>query len=340
MLKQLDHIPEGLLSLEPEQLHDFLGGPTLIHLPGRQQPALLVSVLMHGNETTGWYAVRDLLRACCGTGSEPSLPRSLSLFISNTEAAKHQVRHLKGQPDYNRVWPGSTLKAGPEHRVMQEVMDTMAARGVFASVDIHNNTGLNPHYACVNELQDEALHLATLFSRTVVYFTKPVGVQAAAMLSLCPAVTLECGKVGQQHSTDHARAYVDACLHLSEHPQHPVAPHDIDLFHTTAIVKIAKNIRFGYSGDDLDLLLEADLEHYNFRELRSGTPFGKVFNDGQKLFDVTNEKGEHVQDHYFESGEGQVRTRVPVMPSMLTPDTAVIRQDCLCYLMERYSYNQ
>ena len=29
--------------------------------------------------------------------------------------------------------------------------------------------------------------------------------------------------------------------------------------------------------------------------------------------------------------------RVPVMPSMLTCDPEVIRQDCLCYLMERYN---
>jgi len=33
--------------------------------------------------------------------------------------------------------------------------------------------------------------------------------------------------------------------------------------------------------------------------------------------------------------EGELRTRVPVMPSMLTRKLDVIRADCLCYLMER-----
>ena len=62
MLKQLDHIPPGLLDLEATQLQAVLGGPTLIHLEGRRQEPLLVTVLMHGNETTGWEAVRILLR--------------------------------------------------------------------------------------------------------------------------------------------------------------------------------------------------------------------------------------------------------------------------------------
>ena len=38
-------------------------------------------------------------------------------------------------------------------------------RGVFASIDIHNNTGLNPHYGCVNQLDQHSLrHRSTFVS--------------------------------------------------------------------------------------------------------------------------------------------------------------------------------
>jgi hypothetical protein len=37
--------------------------------------------------------------------------------------------------------------------------------------------------------------------------------------------------------------------------------------------------------------------------------------------------------------DGKIRLRVPVMPSMLTLDERVVRQDCLCYLMERYDHH-
>ena len=99
------------------------------------------------------------------------------------------MRHLDGQPDYNRVWPGSETDGTAEHALMRDVMQRMADREIFASIDVHNNTGLNPHYACVNVIDNRFLHLAALFSRTVVYFLRPLGVQSMALAKLCPAVT-------------------------------------------------------------------------------------------------------------------------------------------------------
>ena len=43
-----------------------------------------------------------------------------------------------------------------------------------------------------------------------------------------------------------------------------------------------------------------------------------------------------MSERYFEIEHGEVRLRQRVMPSMLTRNQAVIRQDCLGYLMERY----
>ena len=336
MLNQLFHLPDGLLNLSADALHEKLGGPSLIHLSGQRQPALFVSVLMHGNENVGWEAVRELLRKYTLGGGELPLPRSLSLFIGNTAAAAVNIRNLPTQPDYNRVWPGSEPASTAEHKLMQEVVDCMASRGVFASVDMHNNTGLNPHYACLNALRTETLHLAALFSRTVVYFTRPLGVQSIAMTRLCPSVTLECGKVGQAYGVEHALEYLDACLHLAEHPRHPIAHGDIDLFHTVAIVRVPEDISFGFGCDDRDLCLLDDLEHLNFRELPPGTSFGLAGSLMDIPFDVLNEEDVNVGGRYFELDQAVIKTRTPLMPSMLTRDETVIRQDCLCYLMERY----
>ena len=334
MLKQLDHIPSGLLDLPATQLEAVLGGPTLIHLDGRRPEPLLVSVLMHGNETTGWEAVRRLLPHYL-TG-EAELPRALSLFIGNVSAAAVGLRRLDGQPDYNRIWPGCEDAGTPEHALMRQVLETMQARRVFASVDVHNNTGINPHYACVNRIDNRFLHLATMFGRTVVYFIRPCGVQSLAMAKICPSVTLECGKPGQLNGVEHARDYLDACLHLSEHSEHPVAPHDIDLFHTVATVKIPPEISFGFAEESVDIRFEADLEYLNFRELARGTRFGRLRPGDSFRLDVIDEQGNDVMQRYFCTDDEELTLRVPVMPSMLTRDHRVVRQDCLCYLMERY----
>ncbi|MDG1904746.1 MAG: M14 family metallopeptidase [Arenicella sp.] len=293
---------------------------------------------MHGNETSGWYAVRELLKTVYQNPTH-ARPRSLSLFIANTEASKHGVRHMPNSPDYNRVWPGSELDHSPEHDLMQQVFNEMRKREVFVSVDIHNNTGLNPHYACVHKLDAQTLKLATLFGRTIVYFIRPVGVQSIAMSELCPAVTLECGKAEHSYGAEHALSYLNACVHLNELPNTPVPPHDIDLFHTTATVKVPDHMTFGYSSPELDLDLVSHLEKFNFQELEVGELFARTHSNASGSLNVTNEAGENVFDEYFELACGELRTRKPVMPSMLTNNLEVIRQDCLCYLMERYEYH-
>ncbi|RDH89032.1 MAG: peptidase M14 [endosymbiont of Seepiophila jonesi] len=333
MLQELTSLPEGLLGLSADQLEAALGGPVLIHLPGKRPSLLFLSVLMHGNETVGWEAVSRLLKRYEG-GRD--LPRAISLFIGNVSAAALGLRRLPGQPDYNRVWPGSETDGTPEHTMMRQVTETIARLKPFVSVDVHNNTGLNPHYACVNRLDASFLHLANLFGRTVVYFLRPKGVQSLALAEICPAVTLECGKVGQARGVDHAQEYLDACLHLSEHPLHPVADQDIDLFHTVAQVKMPETLSFSFGDWEADILFAPDLDHMNFRELPRGTSLGRVLVDRRPILDVRDERGEDVTARFFAVEEGELRLRTPVMPSMLTTNRAVVRQDCLCYLMERY----
>ena len=331
MLTQYESLPAGLLDLPAAQLGDVLPGPSLIHLPGRRQPPLFVSVLLHGNENTGWQAAQAVLKKYATS----ELPRALSLFIGNVDAARSGLRRLDGQPDYNRVWPGAEESPSAESAMMQQVVDVMRARGVFASIDIHNNTGLNPHYACINRLDQHFLHLALLFSRIVVYFIRPRGVQSAAFAELCPSVTVECGKPGAPDSAEHAAAFMEACLHLSEFPAHPVAPHDVDLFHTIATVKVPDHASFGFNAPDADINFLPELDHFNFRELERGIHLGRVRPDSSARLLVVNEQGEDIGARLFDYREGEIALKQRLMPAMLTRDERVIRQDCLCYLMER-----
>jgi len=337
MLQEFDHLPAGLLATDSRDLARTLGGPTLIHLPGGRQPPLFVSVLLHGNETVGWDAVRALLGERIRRFGEPRLPRALSLFIGNVAAAAQGLRHLPEQPDYNRIWPGGELPASPETRLAATVLERMAGRGVFAGIDLHNNTGANPHYACVDRLDSRSLQLATLFARTVVYFNGPPGVQSLAFADPCPTVTLECGKVGEAAGVMRARTLVDAALHLAAIPEHPVAPQDLDLFHTVARVLVPPDLSLGFPPATADLVLDPDLERFNFRELPRGTAFARLRHlDLGVGFRVLDAEGRDIASRFFHLQDGEVRLRHPAMPAMLTHDLTVIRQDCLGYLLERY----
>ena len=338
MLTILDHLPDGLLDCEARDLHRILPGPTLVHLPGQRAAPLFVSVLLHGNETTGLTAIQGLLRKYNGH----KLPRTLSIFFGNVSAAAQGRRHLDGQPDYNRIWPSAGDNPGdlPEQRMMRQVVDEMRTRQVFASIDIHNNTGLNPHYGCINRLEPRFFHLATLFSRTVVYFIRPRGVQSLAFAELCPAITVECGKPDQPFGADHARDFVDTCLHLEALSDAPVDPHAMNLFHTVATVTLRAEASAGFAADDeagnWDITFPPDLDHLNFRELPAGTPIARVRKDSASLpLRVVDENGNDVTAHYLAVEDGRLRLRRAVMPSMFTLSLDIIRQDCVGYLMER-----
>ncbi len=330
-INQVNHFPKELLSVKPELLHTLIPEPTLFHLTGKLNQPLFISVLLHGNEVTGFLALQKLLVKY----QQQELPRSLSFFLGNTKAASLGLRHLDEQPDFNRIWPGSELEQTTESIITQEIVDIMTKKNVFASIDVHNNTGLNPHYACVNKLDNQFLQLARLFGRLVVYFTRPKGVQSGAFAKICPAVTLECGKPGQQHGVDHAFEYLNSCLHLSKLSIHSVLPQDIDVYHTVAQVKINKDIKLSFDDDQADLLLDKELERMNFTDAPAGTRLGTVINSTNMPLTAKDEEGFIVTEKFFSIIDNTLQLNKNTMPSMLTLDEHVIKQDCLCYLMER-----
>lgn len=329
-LKIFEQLPDGLLNCSADELYQYLPGPCLINLQGQKDEVLFVSILLHGNEYTGWEAVKDLLKDYQGK----LLPKSLSLFIGNVDAAREGVRLLAGQKDFNRIWKQPSAEG--DYAFSKQLLNELEKIKPVMAVDIHNNTGLNPHYACVNKLEKDYLHLATLFSRTVVYFTSPDSVLSMALSKYCPAVTVECGKPDDYAGVEHALNFLQGCLHLDHYPSHPVARQDIDIFHTVATVHVNKDISIGFDAEAAELCFIPELDTLNFNELQVGTLLANTDKETGVPFDVQNEQGVDVSEQYFANHNGYIVTTVPIMPSMLTLNRDIIQQDCLCYLMERY----
>jgi succinylglutamate desuccinylase len=330
----LDHLPDKLLDLPATELHRHLDGPTLVHIPGRRPQPLFVSVLQHGNEVSGWEAVRRLLK---GRYARDPLPRSLVLLIANVRAAERGQRYLADQPDFNRCWPGAQGPKTIWHETFAEITDHVRQLKPLASIDIHNNTGLNPHYAAVNRIEAQRLHLAALFSRTVIFFTEPRGVQSMAFGEFCPAVTLECGLSSELDGTDHALAYLETILNLDRLPDAMPSPEDIELFQMVATVTIDDTVDFGFSPKASQLQLTAGLDRMNFREMPPGTRLAITVNGHGSGLRALRHDGLDVSEKCFRMSDNQIVTKRPLMPAMITTDEDIIRQDCLCYLMERIS---
>ena len=333
-LRILHGLPPGIERLAATELHSLFTGPTLIEIPGEREPPVFVSVLLHGNETGGWEAVRRLLASLEGRAPK----RTLCLFLGNLEAAYHGVRHLPDQPDFNRVWNG-----GPDHPLVHAarlVTEHMRARGCFASVDIHNNSGVNPCHVCVAALDWATLRVASLFSPITVHVDYPASIQSAAFADFCPAVTLEAGRPGDAQGISQAAQVLTAILSIESIED--IGADDGShawLFSTKARIELPASCDFEFSRLPLqlgsaDITLSSDMEMRNFEHLPAGTPFASVSADREIPLFITSRQGEIDVDRYFARDGNQVRLAKDVILSMYTSNAKSVRQDCLCYVME------
>ena len=82
-------------------------------------------------------------------------------------------------------------------------------------------------------------------------------------------------------------------------------------------------------------MFRADLDHLNFCELAPGTPIATTRRETAALLEVPREDGGNRWCELFAVRDGTLFLERRLMPSMLTRSISAVRQDCLCYLMER-----
>ena len=330
MLNEMNYIPDALLNAKAEELSDILKAPTLFHLNGTNPQPLFICTLLHGNETTGFYAVQRLLKKYI----DKPLPRALSIFIGNIAAAKENQRRLETQDDYNRIWPGSHHNDSAEKDMMQTVSHIMEKKKPFASIDIHNNTGKNPHYGCINILNPHGLVLASKFSDIAVYFTDPKGVQSSAFSDFCPSVVLECGQASDKSGEEHALAYLETILQMDDLASQQSK--NLKLYHTIARITIPKTVSIGNNNDnhDADIYLSKTLEDKNFHLIQPGTEFATINPSKEKFIVVNSESHEDITDEYMDKNNDKLVFKKAITLAMYTTSEKAIRQDCVCYLME------
>ena len=306
-----------------------LPNPTLITIDGERSPPLFLSTLLHGNETASFEVLQALARRYAD--SRP--PRKLLIFVGNVEAAASAVRLLPGQPDFNRIWAGgdSMFVALADH-----VKQVARVAAPFASIDIHNNTGLNPHYGCINVLRPSDLQLAAWFAPIAVYYRNPPTTQSMAFAEICPAITLECGRSGEASGVIEALRLIDRVMTAETIAIDPSLASTLRLYETVGRVLIDPACSFSFGEAQTELVLRADLEHLNFRDVSAGEQLGTCSYPAIPLT-VVDEQDRNLTAQFFAQRDGSIVLTRSVTPAMLTRDHAVIRQDCLGYLMIRRS---
>jgi len=314
-------------------VHEFLawlGGPTLIRIPGRDGSRVRgVSTLLHGNEQSGIVAAHQLLRS----GEQPAV--DMLYFFGSVEAAMEPPgfanRMLPGRLDLNRCF--FPPFKGREGRIAQELLFLL--RECEALVDVHNNSGKNPAYGIVTRLDPEHIGLVSLFAPQCIFSDLSLGSLTEATEGLFTSVTIECGRAGDPAADDVAFAglkrYTESAS-LAAVAQGPVA-----IYECPIRVCLADGIHVVFSeqpSHSHDLTLSPDLEQHNFEQLPAGTHIGYVLDGAPWPFEVRAADGEDCSRDYFEVVDSELRLKADVVPTMMTCDARLAAADCLCYLVQ------
>jgi hypothetical protein len=330
---RLHGLPDGFFDLDTANIRSLFPNPTLIHLDGKNPDFLFISILLHGNEYTGLKVMQKIL-----AHHIDDLPRSILLFVGNVRAAEANRRYLPDQVDYNRCWPGNELESSPTSQMMQRIVEIAHGLPLFAAIDIHNNTGKNPHYACITDPNIKNQNLAARFNRVGMVFNHK-GVSTRAFDGICPAITLECGLPGDPQGIEHACRFVEGMLILDELPETKPTRHALHLVESHLTLNIPEHVSFEFDPEaDADLRFENDFEDRNFTLFDPHQVFG--YTRVERPLSITDTYGHDVTDEILRVEEGKIYLNNTLMPAMITRDKLVVRQDCLCHLLQDYLHHE
>ena len=314
-------LSEEVLECSATQLAEVLSGPTLFDLGKPNLDPLFVSVLLHGNETSGWEAVRTLF----STHPELCQTSSMLVFVGNVLAAQKGVRKLDDQPDYNRVWNGGSAL---ENRLTENVVSFVRSKNPWCAIDIHNNSGPNPHYSVITDLNSSTLSLASSFSTLAILAEQPPGTLTRAFSNFCTSIAIETGIPTDPDSVVRASALIEQLLRTGRLTDR--SPEFLQIFDNHIRVTVEPG---RVSQDHTFPVLNPELDAFNFKNLPAGSLICNL-KDHSVGIRANDAEQQDVTEDYFIIERSEVRLRKDVIMSMYTRDPLIATQDCICYFLK------
>jgi len=317
------HLTESFFDLKATDIHYLFKSPTLVHINKWRGQPIFLSCLIHGNENAGLYAIQKILKKYKAT-------ENIIIFIGNPMAAAENKRHLDSQTDLNRVWDKKFFNQQP---MTEKLYNYVKEHKPYAAIDIHNTTGKNPHFSCINYQEEKFYKFAKLFGGPILYFKNPSAVLANILGEFCPSITIECGLPDAEAGVAKAYKYIDSILENKNNFLGNVKcpPY---IYRTIAKIKPTESFDIGLNENTLSL--NFDLEDFNFKTMPAGTVLGEQTSD-KPTIEVLSNSLEDNYSQYFEVKNNMLIVKKDIIPAMITLRKKIIEQDCLCYIIERLS---
>lgn len=331
MINYLNELPKSFFDINPSNVLETFPTSTIISLKGKIKQPVFVSSMIHGNETSSLTILKSYLKKF----TDKELPRDLIIFIGNPVAYSKGLRHLPNQLDYNRIW---NTGQSYEHLMAREVYDYLKNRNLLASLDFHNNSGKNPHYACVNRRREDFLRLGQFFSEKIVYFTEPDSVLSIKMAKLCPSLTLECGLPESKPGIENGLHLLETAMgnkSVWKNSENKIT--NIYQSYATLLVHPLVKLDYDFNERTDGISLVKDFDSFNFSEVPKGFQLGFIADS--RTIKCVNNQGVNITHEFLEFESNCLRVKKEFTASMFTVNPDIAKSDCLGYLMKKIPVN-
>lgn len=324
-LNHISNIDRNILGDSVLQFLANLGGPTVIHLAGKNSTKCRVIVtLLHGNEPSGLKAIYHLL----SNNFVPEFDTKIiiaSVVASLTEPV-FTHRMLPGKTDLNRCF--SSNQKDLQSQLAIAINEHVKQFCPEAVVDIHNTSGSGPAFSVSIYDSPEHLALASHFTHRMVYTDIRLGSIMEQDYG-CPIVTIEAGGAYDE------LADVTALNGITSYLQ------AVDVFDQQQDIEILRNprrlelvaqstVKYDTKMNPLaNVTFRQDIEKYNFQHVREDTLLAWTDENGISHFMLDKENEE--LDQYFKLKENGLYTAKPLVLFMITTREAIAKSDCLFY---------
>ena len=324
--------PDFLMGMSREEALRRLSGPTAIVLDYGQTKTRVVSVLIHGNELSGFDAMLKWLN------NQPSdQPTNVVFLVQNVLAAQasdkpFSFRYLaESQVDLNREWApqgASRESLNPYVATVYEFLNSLGPIDGF--LDLHNNSGQNPAYAIMSYPDVHQKNLIASESManflTDQYLTMALnGGFDGGVRHMAPALAVECGYMASPASDTRALEIMTKFLNRSAQS---IRIRNTELkprYAIEASLRLAQRANVGLQIVGASAMTEGvfhlrpDIERFNFESVRPGTVLGH-WNGHEwpvELHEVGGSKRDFTRE-YLELKDGRIMFRKRTSLAMAT----------------------
>lgn len=294
----------------------------------------VVTTLLHGNEPSGFRAIRAWLEG----GTAPAVDTALCLCSIEAALGPPLFAHrmLAGGRDQNRCFLPPF--DGFEGRRARAILDLIERCAPEAVVDLHNNTGHSPAYGVGTRVDRIVVGIAALFADRFMHSDIVLGTLTEALDGRVPSVVIECGRAGDPVADAIALSGLERFLTLEDMSTVSKHASAVEVLERPLRVRLREDVSLAFGTapvPGVTLTVRRDVDRHNFKAMKRGDPVGWVAPDAPWPLVAHARDGVDVSRELFVQNGTEIQLRRDIVPVMMTTLPDIAKADCLFYALSR-----